>query len=85
MDGKTVDWQDIERLANVMVRSGIDFSEADKRALELVFEAAGDQLTGRREAQSLGTVFDPGTSSRKARAAFKVSGLYRADDEPTGN
>lgn len=81
MDERTVDWEDIERLANAVVRVGEGFSEQDKRALELVFEAAGDQLTGRREAQLLGTVFRPGKNSRRARAAFKVSGLYPGRDD----
>jgi hypothetical protein len=81
MDVRIVNWDDIERLANAVVEARDAFSEQDKRALELVFEAAGDQLTGRREAQLLGTVFTPGKNSRRARAAFKVSGLYPGPDD----
>lgn len=77
--GKEVTWQDIERLANMMGRVGRDFDEADKAALELIFEAAGDELTGQRQLTALGTIFDSGFDSGQARAAFKVRGLYPGD------
>ncbi|MCX4235162.1 hypothetical protein ACH4Y0_39450 [Streptomyces sp. NPDC020707] len=85
MKEKFVDWADIERLANTLVKMRNSFSEDDRRLLQLVFEAAGDQLTGRREAQYLGTRFRKGSDSRRSQEAVKVNLLYVAQDDGSAN
>ncbi|MFE7036235.1 hypothetical protein ACFU9Y_38660 [Streptomyces sp. NPDC057621] len=85
MDGKVIDWKAIERLAAAVVQARGSFSEENKRALGLVFEAAGDHLTGRREGIPFGTAFDQGSDSRAAREGFKVSGLFPGDDDWSAN
>ncbi|MGC5568723.1 hypothetical protein ACPYPG_38570 [Streptomyces sp. FR-108] len=81
MDGERIDWKAVERLAQAVVRAGGNFSDENKRALGLVFEAAGDHLTGRREGIPLGTLFDAGSDVRAARQGFKVSRLFPGDDD----
>ncbi|MFH8468015.1 hypothetical protein [Streptomyces sp. NPDC017991] len=79
-----VNWEDIAHLANVLEGMRDRFDEREKRALELVFEAAGDELTGRKEAQYLGTIWG-GSDSRQNREAVKVNLLYVPEGDGGGN
>lgn len=79
MSEEQVHWKDIESLANKLGSLGGEFTEADRRTLQQVFDAAHDELTRGPRALPADAKFISGPTPQRTLHAFKVSELYTAD------
>lgn len=77
MSGDEVRWEEIVELGNRLARLEPEFSPEDKRALALVFNAAGDSLTGFQSALPFDARWVGGPDDGRTREAFKIEGLFR--------
>ncbi|MES5820389.1 hypothetical protein [Streptomyces sp. RG80] len=81
MSGSEVRWQVIVGLGKKLGKMGPSFTDEEKTALALVFDAAGNQLAPHSGVLPFDAKFVPGKSKKRDREAFKIEGLFPVDPE----